>query len=60
MRGLDPRIHRLRKKFFAMDCRVNPGNDGLSGVARIKRSEMRGFASAVPDFAARNRGYIAK
>jgi hypothetical protein len=31
MRGLDPRIHRLRKKFFAkmMDCRVKPGNDGL-------------------------------
>ena len=31
MRGLDPRIHPLRKKDrFAkrMDCRVKPGNDG--------------------------------
>src|SRR6266545_8226299 len=29
-RGLDPRVHRLRKNFFAkgMDCRVKPGNDG--------------------------------
>jgi hypothetical protein len=29
MRGLDPRIHLLRKKVFAkmMDCRVKPGND---------------------------------
>jgi hypothetical protein len=25
MRGLDPRIHLLRKM---MDCRVKPGNDG--------------------------------
>jgi hypothetical protein len=25
MRGLDPRIHHLRK---TMDCRVKPGNDG--------------------------------
>jgi hypothetical protein len=24
MRGLDPRIHRLRKE---VDCRVKPGND---------------------------------
>jgi hypothetical protein len=29
MRGLDPRIHLLRKKLFkTMDCRVKPGNDG--------------------------------
>src|SRR5215471_14565063 len=30
MRGLDPRIHLLRKKLFpkGMDCRVKPGNDG--------------------------------
>ena len=30
MRGLDPRIDRLRKKFLrrSMDCRVKPGNDG--------------------------------
>jgi hypothetical protein len=28
MRGLAPRIHRLRKTgSFAMDCRVKPGND---------------------------------
>jgi hypothetical protein len=29
MRGLDPRIHHLRKKLFfkVMDCRVKPGND---------------------------------
>jgi hypothetical protein len=27
MRGLDPRIHQFRRKIFAMDCRVKPGND---------------------------------
>src|SRR5262249_60382681 len=29
MRGLDPRIHLLRKMFLRrwMDCRVKPGND---------------------------------
>jgi hypothetical protein len=29
MRGLDPRIHPLRKKALlqVMDCRVKPGND---------------------------------
>jgi hypothetical protein len=38
MRGLDPRIHRLRKKFLRrwMDCRVKPGDDdpefGAHGV----------------------------
>jgi hypothetical protein len=28
-RGLDPRVHHLRKKFFAkrMECRIKPGND---------------------------------
>jgi len=26
-RGLDPRVHPLRKK---MDCRVKPGNDQLA------------------------------
>jgi hypothetical protein len=32
MRGLDPRIHLLRKKALQrlMDCRVKPGNDGGS------------------------------
>jgi hypothetical protein len=31
-RGLDPRVHHLRKNFFAkrMDCRVKPGNDSES------------------------------
>jgi hypothetical protein len=29
MRGLDPRIHHLRKSLpKRMDCRVKPGNDG--------------------------------
>jgi len=29
MRGLDPRIHLLRKNLSEkMDCRVKPGNDG--------------------------------
>jgi hypothetical protein len=28
MRGLDPRIHLLRKNYCEkMDCRVKPGND---------------------------------
>jgi ribosomal protein S19 len=28
MRGLDPRIHQMKKSFFEkMDCRVKPGND---------------------------------
>jgi hypothetical protein len=28
LRGLDPRIHRLRRVFAKlMDCRVKPGND---------------------------------
>jgi hypothetical protein len=30
-RGLDPRVHLLRKK---MDCRVKPGNDELSQCKR--------------------------
>jgi hypothetical protein len=32
MRGLDPRIHLLRKKLLQrwMDCRVKPGNDDLN------------------------------
>jgi hypothetical protein len=34
MRGLDPRIHRLREKLLrrGMDCRVKPGNDGRVDV----------------------------
>jgi hypothetical protein len=42
MRGLDPRIHPLRKKLFPkmMDCRVKPGNDGLNLAS--------GFCGTVP------------
>ena len=38
-RGLDPRVHPLRKTHFAkkMDCRVKPGNDGGETVADILR-----------------------
>jgi hypothetical protein len=34
MRGLDPRIHHLRKKSCSkmMDCRVKHGNDGVSNL----------------------------
>jgi hypothetical protein len=37
MRGLDPRIHLLRKMFLRrwMDCRVKPGNDS-EGVVPAK------------------------
>src|SRR5262249_28273043 len=51
MRGLDPRIHRLRKKSLRrrMDCRVKPGNDDLQFAqesqrckfARTKASSLR-------------------
>jgi hypothetical protein len=36
MRGLDPRIHLLRK----MDCRVKPGND--NGEVRVTRKSADG------------------
>jgi hypothetical protein len=26
-RGLDPRVHHLKKISISMDCRVKPGND---------------------------------
>ena len=37
-RGLDPRVHLLRKKAFAkkMDCRVKPGNDERRGLRKRK------------------------
>jgi hypothetical protein len=39
MRGLDPRIHLLRKTLSrVMDCRVKPGNDELDASLRAKRS----------------------
>jgi hypothetical protein len=44
MRGLDPRIHLLRKTFLqnGMDCRVKPGNDGgrLRQGFRIKDARV--------------------
>src|SRR5215475_10768172 len=45
MRGLDPRIHLLRKLFLRrwMDCRVKPGNDG--GWARGDGGWARGRAA---------------
>ena len=38
-RGLDPRVHLLRKTLLRkkMDCRVKPGNDGGEAVAAILR-----------------------
>jgi hypothetical protein len=49
-RGLDPRVHLLRKK---MDCRVKPGNDvGCASAGRallVATSELRtpgGFTAA--------------
>jgi hypothetical protein len=33
-RGLDPRVHPLRKK---MDCRVKPGNDAEFGIGSNDR-----------------------
>jgi len=57
MRGLDPRIHLLRKTSVLikrMDCRVKPGNDelcqrlwGLSGHPRL--------AARKPDVGARHK-----
>ena len=36
-RGLDPRVHPLRKSILQkkMDCRVKPGNDGGKTVPTI-------------------------
>src|SRR6476619_1786676 len=44
MRGLDPRIHRLREKLLrrGMDCWVKPGNDGV-----IDRSTMHSSCPAL-------------
>src|SRR6266511_1213929 len=41
-RGLDPRVHLLRKKHFAktMDCRVKPGNDGERYESQIRYYEL--------------------
>src|SRR5882757_622180 len=38
MRGLDPRIHHLRKM---MDCRVKPGNDQENDNGKPGRTGMR-------------------
>src|ERR1017187_3956476 len=44
MRGLDPRIHRLRKILTkTMDCRVKPGNDSpffLTSIESSRRPTM--------------------
>jgi hypothetical protein len=42
MRGLDPRIHHLRKTLSKrMDCRVKPGNDeNLSRVLSTHRLRL--------------------
>src|SRR4051794_8513753 len=46
MRGLDPRIHLLRKKLFKrMDCRVKPGNDERKNSG----NEMSEAAAVVKD-----------
>jgi hypothetical protein len=56
MRGLDPRIHHLRKSLPKwMDCRVKPGNDGwfrfpgaMQHAAKRRRAALRpGHAYAV-------------
>src|SRR5207249_8111231 len=46
MRGLDPRIHLLRKTFLRrwMDCRVKPGNDGFAGGASQGKQKQVRFA----------------
>jgi len=43
MRGLDPRIHRLREKLLrrGMDCRVKPGNDGRVDVLVNEMTDAR-------------------
>jgi hypothetical protein len=49
MRGLDPRIHRIREKLLQrrMDCRVKPGNDGRITIhvscPRLSRASMSYF-----------------
>src|SRR5262245_62878157 len=48
MRGLDPRIHLLRKSSLQrlMDCRVKPGNDELEFVAIRFRGDERMLQTA--------------
>src|SRR6187397_843714 len=41
-RGLDPRVHLLRKK---MDCRVKPGNDEQNRISPWQRSAGASCAS---------------
>jgi hypothetical protein len=58
MRGLDPRIHHLRKKHsLKMDCRVKPGNDERELAARLHRAAVEGvlvpsscFVAIAPQF----------
>src|SRR6266568_6590425 len=62
MRGLDPRIHLLRKKVFKrrwMDCRVKPGNDDLNlapsrcAASAAKRKRRSSGKSCQPKRSAR-------
>src|SRR5260370_7198703 len=44
MRGLDPRIHRKKRFFQGMDCRVKPGNDDgwvSANAVGISKAEPR-------------------
>src|SRR5262245_5825799 len=65
MRGLDPRIHLLRKSSLQrlMDCRVKPGNDelefvamrfrgGRADLAKTRHEHQRGASSAACSSAA--------
>src|SRR6266481_5377819 len=57
MRGLDPRIHLLRKSSLQrlMDCRVKPGNDELEFVAMRFRGDERKLLRPGTNINVRNR-----
>src|SRR5215472_10477289 len=66
MRGLDPRIHRKKRFFQGMDCRVKPGNDhGWVSANAVDVSKLRlgvcfcGGGSAAFRFAAKRATYCA-
>jgi hypothetical protein len=47
MRGLDPRIHHLRKSLSkGMDCRVKPGNDACHLDTCAETASHRPFCFA--------------
>jgi hypothetical protein len=43
MRGLDPRIHQMKKSFEKMDCRVKPGNDNTNQNQRSPLKSCAGY-----------------